>query len=136
MAIKKLYKSRLPSCKFLFKNGKEAIFINSEFATDVVSEIEELNVEIASGHPHIYIDDTRKEIDTNQMDPLEHIKAKAVADYIAARQKANDPSNQRGNTEQGKLNPTSSATISGAGAQSDSTAGAKLVNLKVNIPKS
>lgn len=103
MAIKKVFKCRIPSSKYLFSNGKEANFIGGRYMTDVEAEISALEDEIKLGHPHIYVDSAEKEIDTEQMDPIEQIKKKAIAEYVAAQAKAIKTSNDMGNTEQGKL---------------------------------
>lgn len=103
MAIKRVFKCRIPSSKYIFSNGKEANFIGGKYATDVAAEIAALEEDIKLGHPHIYIDDSEKEIDTEQMDPIEQIKKKAIAEYLAAQSAALKPSNDRGTTEQGKL---------------------------------
>lgn len=103
MAIKKVFKCRIPSSKYLFSNGKEANFIGGRYMTDVEAEIAALEGEIKLGHPHIYVDSAEKEVDTEQMDPIEQIKKKAIAEYIAAQTKAINTSNDMGNTEQGKL---------------------------------
>lgn len=103
MAIKKVFKCRIPSSKYLFSNGKEANFIGGKYMTDVEAEISALEGEIKIGHPHIYVDAAEKEIDTEQMDPIEQIKKKAIAEYLAAQAQAVKTTNNMGNTEQGKL---------------------------------
>ncbi len=85
MAIKKKFKSRLGSTKFIFKNGKAANFVPpGEFLTDVESEIEELNAEITGGNVYLYIDSLDSEVDTNALSPLEELKRKAVAEFCIA----------------------------------------------------
>ena len=112
MAMKRLYKSRIPSCKYGFKNGKEANFINHEYLTDIPGEIQELDEEIALGHPTLYIDAARKEIDVDGRDPIEEIKAKAIAEYIASQKAAMNPANDRGKTALEKLKTATSANVS------------------------
>lgn len=85
MAIKKKFKSRLGSTKFIFKNGKAANFVPpGEFLTDVELEIEELNAEITGGNVYLYIDSLDFEVDTNALSPLEELKRKAVAEFCIA----------------------------------------------------
>lgn len=93
MTILQVFKSKVPSVSFFFKNGKQAAFINGKFITDVQSEIDEIRAEIGvyvnavlneknqiisydsvdvskhtgsenSRHPHLYIDDKESELDT------------------------------------------------------------------------
>jgi hypothetical protein len=124
MAIKSLFKSRIPFIQYFFKNGKQAAFLNGEFITDVPSEVEELNLEVTSGHPHIFIDEEKKTIDTNQLDPLDEIRRKAVEEYRASIAAATDKNQDRGSTEQGKLEGiASTSTIADASASSDAAAG-------------
>ena len=105
MAIVNLFKSRIPSCRYIFKNGKEAHFINGEYMTDIEEEIEQMNYEIKLGHPHLFVDAEKVTVDTTKLDPLSEIKAKAIAEYIARQKEATDPSNDMGSTgvEPGKL---------------------------------
>ena len=110
MSIKKVFKCRIPSCKYLFSNGKEANFIGGKYLTDLDIEISQLENEIKSGHPHIYVDAAEKEVDTEQMDPIEQIKKKAIAEYLAAQKAALDPNNDRGSTEAGKLQGIANST--------------------------
>jgi len=120
MAVKNLYKSRLYSCKYAFRAGSCANFVNFEYMTDIKSEIEELDNEIALGHPTLYTDPARKTVDTSKLDPLADIRAKAVADYIAGQKNATDPTNDMGTSAPGKLNVATSANVAGAAAGSTS----------------
>lgn len=126
MAILHVFKSRIPSCKFLFKNGKEANFIGGRFMTDVQSEIDELQAEVTLNHPHIYVDSAEAKVDSEKLDPLEEIRKKAVADYLAKQAAAVATSNDRGSTAQGgKLEGiANSATIASGAAGSSSGAAA------------
>lgn len=122
MALKNLYKSRIYSCKYGFKNGKEANFVDFKYLTDIPSEIEELDAEIALKHPTIYVDQEKKTVDTSKLDPLEDIRAKAVADYIAQQKNAVKDGNDMGLSSPGKLNVATSANIAAAAAGSASGA--------------
>lgn len=137
MAIKKVFKSRIDSCKYIFSNGKEANFIGGKYLTDLESEIAALEFEIKSGHPHIYIDTAEKEIDTEQMDPIEQIKKKAIAEYIAAQKAAVNPDNNMGSTEQGKLtgisNSRSIAALTGESLTTTATSTPAEVSTAVEV---
>ena len=120
--MKKVFKSRIQSCRFLFKDGHEAAFVGGKFFTNVSGEIEELVTEIERGHPHIWIDASESEIDTDNLDPFAEIKRTAIADYLAAQEAAFQPSNDRGSSESQKLVPASSASVAKASAGSTSGA--------------
>lgn len=85
MAIQKLYKSRMPSCQYFFKDGSRADFVNGRFSTDEEEKIEQLDAELKKNHPHIYVDDNEVEVDTEKQDPLEHLRTKFIAEYLAAQ---------------------------------------------------
>lgn len=85
MAIQKLFKSRMPSCQYFFKDGSRADFVSGRFSTDDAEKISELELELTKNHPHIYIDDNEVEVDTAKQDPLEHLRTKFIAEYLAAQ---------------------------------------------------
>lgn len=85
MAMLKLFKSRTSSVQYVFKNGLMAHFVGGRYTTDKEAQIAELEEEIKLGHPTFYIDEKETEVDSTQLDPLEFIKKKAVAEYIAAQ---------------------------------------------------
>lgn len=86
MAIQKLYKSRIPSCQYFFKDGSRADFVSGRFSTDDDEKIEQLDLELVKNHPHIYVDDNETEVDTEKQDPLEHLRTKFIAEYLASQQ--------------------------------------------------
>jgi hypothetical protein len=124
--VQKLYKSRIPSVNYLFRNGKPAIFVNGRFSTAVPAEIEELDHEVALGHPTIYVDAAEATIDVSKT-PYEAIREKIIAEYLAAQAAATDPGNDMGNYEAGKVNPASSMDVAAAALGGS---GAQLVTLK------
>lgn len=133
MAIMQVFKSSIASVKYIFKNGKEAHFINGKFLTDIEDEIKQLRDEITSGHPHIYVDAKETEIDT-EADPLAALKEKLreqLLQEIAEKQAAAlDPNNDMGNTGDAvkdkltamKLNVATTRSIASAAAGSASGA--------------
>jgi len=131
MATLSLFKCRIPSCQYFFSDGSRADFISGRYATADEYKIAELNKEIKAGHPHIYIDSKEAEVDAEQLDPLEVIKRKAIAEYIA--QQAARAGTNFGNTDQSSskagIMTTTDTTASEAGA--DSTSGAAKLNIKV-----
>jgi len=85
MAQHKLYKSCLSSNSYIF----------------------------AGGNQYIYVDASEPEVDTDNLDPIEQIRRKAVAEYIARQAAANSLTNDRGETASDKLaNIGNSTTIS------------------------
>ena len=127
MAIKNKYCSTFPSIKYLFGNGKEAIFVGGVYLTDVPWEIEQLDSEVQQGHPHIYVDAANLTTDSDGADPLEIIRRKAVADYIAAQKVASDPTTYRGTSDNGTgFSGATTATLSEAAMSSDEGVGAAI----------
>lgn len=118
MAIKNVFTSTLPSCRFIFKGGKEAPFINGEYYTNDEIEIKELEAEIAASHPFISVNSEKKTIDTDKLDPLETIKQAAIAEYLAKQAASNSKDNNRGISVQTKLTVANSTTIADAAAGS------------------
>ncbi len=83
MTMKRVFKSSLLSSVYLFKNGNPANFINGEYYTNIEEEVAELENEVRLGHPHIYMDPNRREVDTDKLNPIEEIKRQAVEEYLA-----------------------------------------------------
>ena len=96
MSIKYVFKNTIPSCSFIFKNGKQAAFIAGKYLTDIESEIKEFMAEIAAKHPYIFIDQNEVTVDTDALSPLDQIKKQAVDDYLAAQTAALNTTNDRG----------------------------------------
>lgn len=126
-----VFRSVMPSCQYVFRSGKVAPFINHEYATSMPQEIAELNYEIEMGHPHIKVSPQGATKSTIKVDPLEEVRAKAIAEYIANQAKANDINNDRGTSEQGKLNVSNSTSVAAGMAGSAAGNGAALLALKV-----
>lgn len=116
MAMLKLYKSTFPSIQYVMPDGGVVEFVAGRFATAAPKLIAQLDAEIAAGHPHIFIDKNEKEVDSEAMDPLEVVKRKAVADYIASQKAANAIGNDRGNSVQGPARLTNSQDVASASA--------------------
>ncbi len=82
-APKALFMNSLLNCRFSFKDGTEAIFLNGEFYTDNEEQIKELLHEIKLGHPFISQIAGKEIVDTAFVDPMEAIRAKVIAEYEA-----------------------------------------------------
>jgi hypothetical protein len=107
---KALFKSAIRYCLYLFPNGKPAHFIDHRFATDVVSEIEHLENEIAGGHTMLSVDLNERVVESYE-DPIAGLRAKILAEVKAEMAAATNPENQMGNSQQGPLNMATSASI-------------------------
>lgn len=84
--LARLFFSSLLSSKYLFTNGKEANFVNGQFTTAIPTEIHQLETEVLAGHPHLYMDPNRLEVDVANQDPLMDLKARIISEYEAAKQ--------------------------------------------------
>lgn len=82
MTIKRVYMHTMPGTQYLFKNGKAAVFIAGRYETDVVDEIAELDAEIKTGIPYIYIDPKQKTVDTALQDFVRQRQVAAVSQAI------------------------------------------------------
>ncbi len=80
--MKRVFFNSLGNCRYSFKSGKEAIFLNGEYLTDSPIEIYELKEEILAGHPHIYINPDKVEIDTVFRDPMDVIRAQVRLELL------------------------------------------------------
>ena len=120
MAVEKLFKSRMLSCQYFFEDGARADFVSGRYSTADDAKIAQLELEIKNNHPHIYVDDNEVEVDTDKLDPLEHLRAKFIAEYLAAQQ-AKEGTNfgttgKQGNAEVGSATGimTSAKIVEGA----------------------
>jgi hypothetical protein len=116
MAILQVFKATLPSINYIFRNGKPAIFVQGKYATGVEGEIDELKDEISKGHPHIYIDAAESEVDSEMVDPIQALRTKIEAQIRAEMAAATDLNNDRGQTKQEPLKPSSSTDVMDAAA--------------------
>lgn len=82
--VGRLFINSIPNCRFIFKNGKAADFLNNEFVTDVEEEIAELEAEIKAGNPYISVDKARVTVSLEPMSAIDTIKAQAIAEFLAA----------------------------------------------------
>ena len=126
-----IFKARIPSVNYIFKNGKPAIFISGRFATPIQSEIDELKAEIEAGHPHIYIDADEPTMDAELISPIDALREKIRAELMAEMAAATNPSNDMGTTTQEPLKPANSQDIAQAatGGSGEGLA-ARLMSLK------
>lgn len=122
MPVLKVFKSSIPSVNFVTSRGSTLVFKDGRYLTDNLKEIAELEDEIKSRHPHIYIDPAEKEVDTTILEEIEAAKRKAEADVLAKHGKAAETNVGAGQTMSPAklLGVTSSAALSGLAGASNS----------------
>ncbi len=128
--LKNIYFNTLQNCRYTFKNGKDANFLNGQYVTDIRSEIDELDAEVEFGHPHIYVDANKRQIDVQFRDPVEAIKRQAIAEFLAQQKEATNKANDMGTTSQaGRVieGIANSNTVGEAASESSSFASAPAV---------
>lgn len=136
MPMLKLYKSRLMSSKVIFTTGKELLFVNGRYPTDDEDEIKFLDAEIRNRHPHIYIDEKEKQVDSDRLDPLEEIKRRAVEEYLEKQKEMSTSNRDMGTTDQsGKLEGIlTSDNVAGIERGTDKIPGTIVKTVSANIP--
>lgn len=126
MSTSNQYFSNIPACRYVFKSGTVAEFMNGKYLTSSPKEIEELEEEIKQGHPHLYI---KKGHETADNDPLAGLKQKIINDYIAGQKKAMEEatngSRDFGNTPSAasiaeQIKPASSVKVASVAGKSNS----------------
>lgn len=111
MSMLRVFKSNIPSINYIFPWGTVAAFQQGYYRTDDEREVEHLNAEVKLRHPHIFVDENEREVDSKLVDPMEALKAKIIADFLVAQEKANDPSNDMGSSDQSAVKPANSRDV-------------------------
>lgn len=137
IVILNVYKSQVSSIKYVFKDGREACFVNGIYRTADAAEIEELDKELSGGrHPILYIDKAEKTIESNRIDPMAVLRENIIAEYLAEQAALNDPTRDMGNTKQEPVKPASTADVGAAAAGGDGSASAAaLTGLAARLAK-
>ena len=130
MAILTVFKSNIQSINYIFPWGTTAAFQFGTYRTEDVREIDHLSAEVKLKHPHIYIDDEEKTIDSALVDPVAALRARIIAEYEASRAVAEDPARDMGASDQSAVKPSNSRDVAVAMAGGSGGAGASLINLK------
>lgn len=126
MALIAVFKNRIPNSNFVTAKGKQINFVGGRYETGIPDEVKELEAEVMSGNPHIYIDENDQVVDTEAPTPLQllekKIREQVLADIAAETAAATDKSNDRGETKfTGKLEGiANSSTVAEGAAGSDS----------------
>lgn len=135
MAIRKVFKSHLPSVNFFFKDGFQGAFLLGRYETDVPSRIKELKDEVDNGHPHIYIDPSDQEVDSEAPTPLELIRQQAYeqakADLIASGLMSDKVSTSDSGSFKDSITNTANIAEAAMGSDTNSAVSASAANVPV-----
>lgn len=88
MALKKVFKSSFSELSYITKAGKRIRFSQNRYLTDDEAEVKELEGEIKSGNPYLYIDPSEKEIDTTLQDKIREAQKAAALSVLAEHNSA------------------------------------------------
>lgn len=134
---KKLYWATMPFMNFVFPNGKVAVFRHHRFATEVPSEIEVLDQEVAGNHPYIYVKQDALYLTEEMEDPMKALRARFYAEFMKEKLAQINPENDMGKSEQGPIKPQSTSDVAAVAAGGDATqSAAKLVALAAKSAQS
>lgn len=115
-----LFKSNMPSIRYIFRNGDCANFIGHRYFTINEKYAKELTEEIDNGHPELRIDPNEVMVLPSEQDPMVRFKNQVIADFLRDQAlKTMDPTRDMGNSVQGKLNPTSTTDVSAVSGGGD-----------------
>ena len=119
--MEKLFKSRTRSCKYVFKDGRVANFIFGRFTTKDEKQAQELETEIALGHPDIFVDPDEKEADPRLDSPEIKSRAAVIKELIQSNLLSLDPTRDLGQVAINPLNPQNTSNIASVAAGGDAT---------------
>jgi hypothetical protein len=104
-----VYYSRMSSSRYVFPDGSEAAFIGGRYTTDDKNKIAHLDTEIKKGNPHIFIDPSLVQMEASDLDPMEVIKKRIIAEAIASGEIQRTSSSS--DYKQEALKPSSSSDL-------------------------
>lgn len=112
--------------RYVFKNGKIAVFEGGVYRTDSTVEIEEFKAEINGGIGSIWQIPGQETVDSEDVDPVAVMKRKIIAEYEESKRRSLNNgesfSDQRSNVGIPTLKPAGS-TIAGTVASVSNTVG-------------
>lgn len=115
MATLHVFKSTLPYVNYVFTDGKVAHFMGGTYLTSSQKEIDELNKEIADGHPVISVDSAQITVESDMLDPVKALKTKLreeiLAELAIETAKAQDPNRDLGTSDQARVKPSSTRDV-------------------------
>jgi hypothetical protein len=100
MATLKVFFSKAPTTGYVFQSGRAIHFVDHKYATNSPAEIAELEKECSYLESNYFIDETKLEIDSSELDPIAVIKAKARAEARAEVAAATTITRDMGATDQ------------------------------------
>lgn len=92
------YFATRPRISIIMPSGERIHFQAGQYVTDNEKEIKFLDEQVAARHPMIYVKKGAETVTAEQLDPLQAVKEKAIAEYLAKQQAQQDPSRDMGNT--------------------------------------
>lgn len=117
MAIKQIFKTRMPNINCVLKNGKQCTFGHDcKYLTEIPYEINELENEVTHGHPQIYRDAEEKEIDTSLQDAIKAAQQRAALEVLEAHN----------NKKEAEKQASQKVSIQGQGGDGANSAGTKM----------
>lgn len=130
-----VFRNTIPNCRYNFKSGKEAVFMNGQYLTNNKTEIEELMAEIDSGHPNIFLNREEMFKETKYVDPVWAIKEQLMKDLRASGMLIENGGMDYGTSDQNvKMNiNTSRAMAEAMGGMTVSSQGAFPVPGPANV---
>ena len=135
MAIERLFKSNQASSKYIFLDGTAASFIRGRFHTSDPAQIDQLEKEVKLKHPHIYIDDKEKDVDTEKLDPMFRLREQLKEEIRREEFEKLKHSNDMGKSEMGKLSPSSTTDIAPVAAGGSAVQSAAMAGLVAKLNK-
>lgn len=124
-SVMALFLNSMGNCRFTFKNGKDAVFLNGRYLTNNEGEIKELMEEVALGHPYISTNPDELVVETKFIDPMEAIRAQVIAQYKAEQAAIAAANQDMGTSDQsGKLDVGNTKNVAEAMSGSTSMDGA------------
>lgn len=128
--IFQLFFSSVFSMQVISSKGKAMAFVGGRYWTDDEGEINDLQGLIDAGNQTIYRNENQLTIAEDELDPMNVLRKKIIAEYLAEQAAQIDSSNDRGNTENERLTPQSTQDIAAVAIGQTTSAGAKLAALK------
>lgn len=122
-----LFTNSMGNCRYTFKNGKDAVFMNGRYLTNNEDEVKELMEECKTS-PFISINPDEPMVETKFIDPMEAIRAQVIAQYKAEQAAIAAATGDYGSTDQEtKLTVGTTKDVGGAASGSTSVDGAPVV---------
>lgn len=116
-----LYFSTVASMQVVMPRGKAIVFISGRYATSKGEEILFLDDLVENGTGTVFKNPSLLTINAADMDPMNALRNKFYAEFMAEKQAQLNPQNDRGNSEQGPLNAASTTSIAPVAAGGDAT---------------